>query len=69
MNERELFTRSPANPILQAGNMPFPCKAVCNPAACLVDGETLLLLRVIDNEDCSHLERVRHFALATSYVE
>ena len=54
MNERELFTRSPKNPILQAGNMPFPCKAVCNPAACLVDGETLLL-RAIDNEDHSHL--------------
>ena len=55
MNAPELFTRSPTNPILQAGNMPFPCKAVCNPAACLVDGETLLLLRAIDNEDHSHL--------------
>ena len=55
MNERELFTRSPKNLILQAGNMPFPCKAVCNPAACLVDGQTLLLLRAIDNEDHSHL--------------
>ena len=55
MNVPELFERSPANPILQAGNMPFPCKAVCNPAACLVGGETVLLLRVVDNEDCSHL--------------
>ena len=55
MNAPELFTRSPTNPILQAGNMPFPCKAVCNPAAYLVDGETLLLLRAIDNEDHSHL--------------
>ncbi len=55
MNEQELFTRSPKNPILQAGNLPFPCKAVCNPAACLLDGETLLLLRAIDNEDRSHL--------------
>jgi len=55
MNERELFRRDPANPILKAADMPFPCKAVCNPAACLVDGETLLLLRAIDNEDRSHL--------------
>ena len=55
MNSSELFARNPANPILQAKDMPFPCKAVCNPAACLVDGETLLLLRAIDNEDHSHL--------------
>lgn len=55
MNSFELFERNLANPILQAGDMPFPCKAVCNPAACLIDGETLLLLRVIDNEDHSHL--------------
>ncbi len=59
MSEPELFERSPANPILQAGDMPFPCKAVCNPAACLVDGETLLLLRAIDHEDHSHLVAAR----------
>ena len=55
MSTPELFERSPANPILQASDMPFPCKAVCNPAACLMDGETLLLLRAIDHEDRSHL--------------
>ena len=55
MNEQELFERSAANPILRATDLPFPCKAVCNPAACLVDGETLLLLRAIDNDDHSHL--------------
>jgi len=55
MSTPELFKRSPANPILKASDMPFPCQAVCNPAACLVDGETLLLLRVIDNDDHSHL--------------
>ena len=55
MSEPELFERSPANPILQAGDMPFPCKAVCTPAACRVDGETLLLLRAIDTEGRSHL--------------
>ena len=52
---RELFSRYPGNPILTAAQMPFPCKAVCNPAAIEVDGETLLLLRVIDAHDRSHL--------------
>ncbi len=55
MNSPELFERSRANPIIQAGDMPFPCKSVCNPAACSVNGETLLLLRAIDTEDHSHL--------------
>ena len=55
MDAPELFTRYPANPILTAADMPFPCKAVCNPAACLFGGETLLLLRAIDEQDCSHL--------------
>lgn len=58
MNERELFRRDPANPILRAGDMPFPCKAVCNPAACLMGDETLLL-RAIDTEGRSHLVVVR----------
>lgn len=52
---RELFVREPANPILTAAQMPIPCKAVCNPAACRVGDEVLLLLRVIDNSDKSHL--------------
>ena len=55
MNDRELFERIPSNPIFVASDMPFPCKAVCNPAACLMHGETVLLLRVIDLEDHSHL--------------
>ncbi len=55
MADKELFTRNPANPILRASDIPFPCKAVCNPAAAMVDGETLLLLRVIDPEDHSSL--------------
>ncbi len=55
MADLELFTRNPANPILKASDIPFPCKAVCNPAAATVDGETLLLLRVIDPEDHSSL--------------
>ena len=52
---RELFVREPSNPILKASDMPVPCKAVCNPAAVLVGGEVLLLLRVIDERDRSHL--------------
>ncbi len=52
---RELFVREPTNPILKPADMPIPCKAVCNPAAHLVGGEVLLLLRVIDDKDRSHL--------------
>ena len=55
MEYQELFTRDPANPILTAKDMPFPCKAVCNPAACVVDGETVLLLRAIGVDDVSHV--------------
>lgn len=56
---RELFVRSPRNPILTCADMPFPCKAVCNPGACLVDGEVLLLLRVIDDRGRSRLHVAR----------
>ena len=56
---RELFQREPTNPILTPSDMPFPCKAVCNPAAYLVNGEVLLLLRVIDHMDKSHLHIAR----------
>jgi predicted GH43/DUF377 family glycosyl hydrolase len=35
--------------------MPIPCKAVCNPAAIVINDEVLLLLRVIDNDDRSYL--------------
>ena len=55
MNGTELFLRHPANPILTVPDMPFPCKAVCNPAACRMDGKTVLLMRVIDPDDHSHL--------------
>lgn len=55
MEYQELFTRDPANPLFTAKDMPFPCKAVCNPAACVVDGETVLLLRAIGVDDVSHV--------------
>ena len=44
--KRELFSRHPANPILQAADWPYPVNAVFNPAAAAVDGETVLLARV-----------------------
>ncbi|MGI4788954.1 MAG: hypothetical protein ACRYFS_08895 [Janthinobacterium lividum] len=56
---REVFVREPTNPIITPADMPFPCKAVCNPAACLIKGEVLLLLRVIDDKDRSHLHIAR----------
>jgi predicted GH43/DUF377 family glycosyl hydrolase len=43
---RELFTRHPANPLLTAEDWPVPVNAVFNPAAAIVDGETVLLARV-----------------------
>jgi predicted GH43/DUF377 family glycosyl hydrolase len=52
---QRLFVRCPKNPILQPSDMPIPCKAVCNPAAIVIDDYVLLLLRVIDHQDRSHL--------------
>jgi len=56
---RELFVREPGNPILKPSDMPFPCKAVCNPAAHMVDDEVLLLLRVITDQDKSYIHVAR----------
>jgi predicted GH43/DUF377 family glycosyl hydrolase len=56
---RELFERSPANPILTAADWPYPVNAVFNPAATLVDGETVLLARVEDLTGISHLTVAR----------
>jgi predicted GH43/DUF377 family glycosyl hydrolase len=56
---RELFERSPANPILTAADWPYPVNAVFNPAAALVEGETLLLARVEDLTGISHLTLAR----------
>jgi beta-1,4-mannooligosaccharide/beta-1,4-mannosyl-N-acetylglucosamine phosphorylase len=57
--EHELFTRVPGNPIIKPSDLPYPCDCVCNPAAHLVDGEVLLLLRVIDQEGSSHITAAR----------
>jgi predicted GH43/DUF377 family glycosyl hydrolase len=56
---RELFRRHPANPIITAVDWPYPVNAVFNPAAAVLDGETLLLARVEDLTGISHLTVAR----------
>ena len=55
----EIFKRCKHNPILTYHDMPYLCQAVFNPGAVLVDGKTLLLLRVEDLEGKSHLTVAR----------
>ena len=45
IDPRRLFSRSPANPILTAADLPFPVNSVFNPGAVQFDGDTLLLMR------------------------
>ena len=59
MSEPELFSRHPGNPILTAGDWPYPVNAVFNPAAAALDGETVLLARVEDRSGISHLTVAR----------
>ena len=59
MRRRELFVRHDRNPILTAADWPYPVNAVFNPAAAVVDGETLLLARVEDLRGISHLSVAR----------
>ena len=55
-----LFRRHPDNPILTAGDWPYPAHTVFNPgAARLADGTTLLLCRVEDRRGPSPLCAVR----------
>jgi len=56
---RELLTRSAANPLLTAAHWPYPVNSVFNPAAAMVDGETVLLCRVEDRRGLSHLAVAR----------
>jgi predicted GH43/DUF377 family glycosyl hydrolase len=55
----ELFERHPQNPILTADDWPYPANAVFNPAAAVVDGETIVLARVEDLRGISHLTVAR----------
>jgi predicted GH43/DUF377 family glycosyl hydrolase len=52
----ELLRRHKLNPILTAGDWPYPAHTVFNPAATLLpNGTTLLLCRVEDRRGLSHL--------------
>ena len=59
MRAPELFERHPGNPILTAGDWPYPVNAVFNPAAAAYNGETVLLARVEDRRGISHLTVAR----------
>jgi beta-1,4-mannooligosaccharide/beta-1,4-mannosyl-N-acetylglucosamine phosphorylase len=56
----DLFRRLPGNPLLTAGDWPYPAHTVFNPGATqLASGETLLLVRVEDRRGMSHLTAAR----------
>jgi predicted GH43/DUF377 family glycosyl hydrolase len=54
-----LFTRHPANPLLEPAHWPYSVNAVMNAGATLVDGTTVLLCRVEDRRGLSHLAVAR----------
>lgn len=58
-DEVELFKREPTNPLLTAGDWPYPVNSVFNPGAALVGDETVLLCRVEDRRGISHLTVAR----------
>lgn len=53
------FHRYSGNPIITGADLPYPANSVFNAAATLVDGETLLLMRVEDRRGLSHLTVAR----------
>ena len=55
----ELFQRHADNPILTARDLPYAANTVFNAGATIVDGETILLLRVEDRRGFSHLTVAR----------
>lgn len=57
--EQRIFRRAVGNPLLTAADWPYPVNAVFNPAATLVDGQTVLVCRVEDFEGHSHLSVAR----------
>jgi len=50
-----MFKRHPDNPVLTAGQWPYPPHSVFNAGATAIEGETLLLVRVEDRRGLSHL--------------
>jgi predicted GH43/DUF377 family glycosyl hydrolase len=55
----ELFQRHPDNPILSVRDWPYAANSVFNAAAAIVEGQTLLLVRVEDFRGISHLTVAR----------
>ena len=55
----ELFRRHPSNPILTAEDWPYPVNSVFNPAAAVVEGQTVVLARVEATTGISHLTVAR----------
>ncbi len=55
----ELFVRCEENPILSVKDWPYPANSVFNAAVAIVNGETLLLVRVEDFRGASHLTIAR----------
>ncbi|MGB8351980.1 MAG: hypothetical protein WCE47_16260 [Gaiella sp.] len=58
-SNHEVFRRYAGNPILTAADWSTPVNAVFNPAAALVDGETVVVARVEDRRGISHLAVAR----------
>ena len=54
-----LFRRYENNPILTASDWPYKANSVFNAGAALVDGKTLLLVRVEDRRGISHFTVAR----------
>jgi beta-1,4-mannooligosaccharide/beta-1,4-mannosyl-N-acetylglucosamine phosphorylase len=55
----ELFVRYNRNPILTVDDWPYRAHSVFNPAAVIVDGTTLLMVRVEDHRGFSHFTIAR----------
>lgn len=63
----DIFTRHPLNPIITAEQLPYRANSVFNPGVGLVNGETLLLIRVEDLRGISHLLAARSSDGATNW--
>ncbi|GAA4243820.1 glycosidase [Dactylosporangium darangshiense] len=66
--DAELFHREATNPLLTAGDWPYPINSVFNPGACLHNGDTVLVCRVEDRRGISHLTVARSKDGRTNWV-
>jgi predicted GH43/DUF377 family glycosyl hydrolase len=55
----DVFVRNPGNPIITVRDIPYPANTVFNAGVAMVEGETLLLIRVEDRRGHSHLTVAR----------